>query len=808
MKNKTIGNLRLTLFLFSRNPKSNPRGYMLFLVVSLLITLSGLLVAYAILAKLYTLSSKGTAIGSSGFYGAEGALNMRVEELREVFLSDRNPSGSSPSSLDQCLQQSNLGSGDFRCKVASFASPDDATANILAYSYVVPENNGVATQGTVPPGDTFQGLNMLESRYAISAVSAKEGASPDEVIAMTEMVVKSRQIPMFQFAAFYANDLEILPGARMDLEGPVHTNGDLFLGANNNAPNGLTITGQVTVGNQLFNRRKNDNSTYANGHVRIANGAGTLINLLSGGTGGTAATTAAMTPANVTASWGSQVQLGVEALSIPTISTLSAGGTYNDQADIRFVYAPNTTAVAVFGVIPFTVTATKRNSSGVGTSTPLTNAQLASLRQPVLVTGAPTAFCPTAPLSGTGSTPNNTGGSGTALTTAQMTNLPNALRTAIVSQPIPVRFSQINSNTMTLGDANLAGVRNTMATILGLTAQQTTRLGTFRPNQIAAMENGCFVSAPIQYPNTVANAATSTPAYNNGVAFTNNRERTGGNPRVMSLMQINLESLTIWNAQGVYLNGTTVASGSTSISTNELLFTRATANASAPTGSFQSLGLAASDTSSNGLVFHASVLSTANPSPSSNASPYGFALVRGQQLPGLAEINPSDDPTGLTFVSDQAVYLVGNYNTVNWQPASILADSLNVLSALRINGDIQLNKGSTTTAPVSEDTAVNTAFLSGTDITNSTLTPGYNGGLENYPRFHENWGGRTMTYRGSFVSVGLPERVTGTWANQVYGAPNRDWRYDSRFNNAKNLPPLSPRFVFLKQEGFSRNFDQ
>jgi hypothetical protein len=705
--------------------------------------------------------------------------------------------------------------------VASFASPDDATANILAYSYVVPENNGVATQGTVPPGDTFQGLNMLESRYAISAVSAKEGASPDEVIAMTEMVVKSRQIPMFQFAAFYANDLEILPGARMELEGPVHTNGDLFLGANNNAPNGLTITGQVTVGNQLFNRRKNDNSTYANGNVRIANGAGTLINLLQGGTGSTSPTTAAMTPANVNASWGSQVQLGVEALSIPTISTLGAGGTYNDQADIRFVYAPNTTAVATFGVIPFTVTATKRNSSGVGTSTPLTNAQLASLRQPVLVTGAPTAFCPTAPL---GAGPNNSTGSGspsgTALSTTQMTNLPNALRTAIASQSVPVRFSQINSNTMTLSDANLAGVRNGIATILGLTTQQTTRLGTFRANQIAAMENGCFVSAPIQYFNTAANTATSTPAYTNGVAFTNNRERTnadagdsngdgnGNNPRVMRLMQINLESLTIWNAQGVYLNGTNVASGSTSISANELLFTRATANASAPTGSFQNMGLAASDTSSNGLVFHASVLSTATPNPLINASLYGFALVGGRQLPGLAEINPSDDPTGLTFVSDQAVYLVGNYNTVNWQPASILADSLNVLSALRINGDIQLNKGSTTTAPASEDTTVNTAFLSGTDITNSTLTPGYNGGLENYPRFHENWGGRTLTYRGSFVSVGLPERVTGTWANQVYGAPNRDWEYDARFNNAKNLPPLSPRFVFLKQEGFSRNFDQ
>ncbi|MCT0252389.1 MULTISPECIES: hypothetical protein [unclassified Synechocystis] len=793
MKTKAIGNIRLTLFLFSRNPKSNPKGYMLFLVVSLLITLSGLLVAYAILAKLYTLSSKGTAIGSSGFYGAEGALNMRVEELREVFLSDRSPNGTSPTSLNQCLQQTNLGTGDFRCQVASFVSPDDSTANILAYSYVVPENNGLATQGTVPPGDTFQGLNMLETRYAISAVSAKENANPDDVIAMTEMVVKSRQIPMFQFAAFYANDLEILPGARMDLEGPVHTNGNLFLGANNNAPNGLTITGQVTVGNQLFNSRKNDNSTYANGHVRIANGAGTLINLLSGGTGGTAATTAAMTPANVTASWGSQVQLGVEALSIPTISTLGVGGNYYDQADISFVYAPQKASVSGvgMGIIPFDVTATKRDALGSGTPTTLTNAQLASLRQPILVTGAAVTAGVCSPVAEPATTD---------LTPTQIADLPNALRRAIVSQTTPVPFSAtgVTLNTAPLNAAN--GVRAVLETTLGtLTTAQRNRIRGYTPNQIAALAGGCFISAPIQYRDPSATGYTTT-----GLSFVNNRERDGSNPRTMRLLQINLESLTVWNFQGVYLNDT----GTGLVSANQLLFATATADNAAPANSFQRLGLASSDTSSNGLVFHATVSGAATPSPTTSASPYGFVVVGGRQLPGLAETSNNSDPTGLTFVSDQAVYVVGNYNTVNWQPASVLADSLNVLSGLRINNNIQLNKGSTTTAPVAEDTTVNTAFLAGTDITNSTLTPGYNGGLENYPRFHENWGGRTLTYRGSFVSTGLPERVTGRWSDQVYGAPNRDWRYDTRFNNAKNLPPLSPRFVFLKQEGFSRNFDQ
>jgi len=42
----------------------------------------------------------------------------------------------------------------------------------------------------------------------------------------------------------------------------------------------------------------------------------------------------------------------------------------------------------------------------------------------------------------------------------------------------------------------------------------------------------------------------------------------------------------------------------------------------------------------------------------------------------------------------------------------------------------------------------------------------------------------------------------------VYTAPNRDWDYDARFNQAQSLPPLSPRFVYLVQERFIRDFER
>jgi hypothetical protein len=39
--------------------------------------------------------------------------------------------------------------------------------------------------------------------------------------------------------------------------------------------------------------------------------------------------------------------------------------------------------------------------------------------------------------------------------------------------------------------------------------------------------------------------------------------------------------------------------------------------------------------------------------------------------------------------------------------------------------------------------------------------------------------------------------VNGPWIYGApqYTAPNRNWRYDTDFNNMANLPPMSPRFV-------------
>jgi len=212
------------------------------------------------------------------------------------------------------------------------------------------------------------------------------------------------------------------------------------------------------------------------------------------------------------------------------------------------------------------------------------------------------------------------------------------------------------------------------------------------------------------------------------------------------------------------------------------------------------------DTSGGGLVWYFTVIGPDSGLPSSG---YGVRLRNGDQL--RSTIGGAPEIMGLTVVSDQAIFIQGNYNSgiaFAWKPAAFLADAINILSQDYAANWLAHIGGVTA---VNSNTTILSAFLGGTRTTgnqNGTAGQGgaYNGGLENYPVFHENWSGDVLTYRGSFVSLEEPRHSTGMWSGAYYSPPVRDWGYDSRFNNVANLPPLSPRFVYLLQERFVRDF--
>ena len=121
------------------------------------------------------------------------------------------------------------------------------------------------------------------------------------------------------------------------------------------------------------------------------------------------------------------------------------------------------------------------------------------------------------------------------------------------------------------------------------------------------------------------------------------------------------------------------------------------------------------------------------------------------------------------------------------KPASLAGDAITVLSTSWSDST------SIASPPAAGDTTVNAAFLAG--IVETPTYSSYSGGVENYPRFLENWGGRTMTYNGSLVVMFPSQYATGQWVygGSVYQAPSRNWAFDLNFLDSTKLPPATPQ---------------
>lgn len=584
------------------------RGIALIMAMMLLSLLMAMLLGYFTLTQTGLATAESNMNSVDGLYAAEAGLNIRADQVREIFEGYNRPAGASPSGTLPC-SVGNMGTGDMACA-------DFALLGTTATTYVA-EPPGNPAMIVIPRGELYQNLNAQEYAYTVDSVAL----DPDQrTQAILSMAFKSRLVPLFQFAAFYDKDLEILPGPAMTLAGPVHVNGSLYLGANAS----LDIEGQVTTSGDLHRGRKNQDNCMP-GDVRVADpDSQTGIPDCPGGS--------SSNPLNQTDldAWNGRIETGVEPVVVPPAETLDPvpGEPYWDKAEVRI-----------------------------------------------------------------------------------MLNLDHSSGTPTVEVFDP------NGN---------------------LNSADTTAL------------NGCSGAA----------------GYSSSLH--NHREGTS-----INMLEIDVEVLLDC------LHTTSIMGGTTDID----------------------------ETSEGGLVWYLGV----NGPGSDTVNNYGVRLRNGDKL--ASDVSGAPEIAGLTVVTNQAIYVEGDYNATNKKPAAILADSLNVLS----NAWDDDKSDDALGERIASDTTIYAAFLAGTDSTGGCdqADPGgcasfpgqYNGGLENYPRFHEKWGGKTLTYRGSFVSLDRPRHVDGLWEDQSYQPPRRDWGYDTDFNDAANLPPLSPRFVYLRQTLFQREFE-
>ena len=606
----------------------------------------------------------------------------------------------------------------------------------------------------------FGGLNVIQYNYSV--VSATPDLTNPSAQLRSQFQVNN--IPVFQFLAYYTTNLEITPAPDMNLHGRIHSNADIYLNDGgtmtirddpaNNIP-----TVQISAAGDLFRGRSDGGGCYGTVTISMlldANNDGRLdTRNLNCGTN--------PIPQATINQWNGSIRVDVPNIGLPTgySTTRGAGNQYWDNADLRIVldltgandYTQRRTVggqpVALRGIVV-------QNAAGN-----VDVAKTASLR--TFMRSKPGAiFYTDVPM--TANPPSNTT---PCTTTGAATTYINPTYAAPASP----------CATANVGSAQRYNPPFQSDTFVYRRADSGNRPATWNFGPTSSNDQ----LGQGDPPNALGD-------YRRG-GFFNNREN-----KWVYLLNVDLQELLLWNAPG---------------------------------GPGAGQLFDATSNSNGGTIVFLSVIG----GNSGGINNYGVRVFDSAQLPGYP-LNVTD-PLGITVVSDQAMYVEGNYNSFAYAPtgtgptgipwthvaAALIGDTMNVLSQqweAPASGSGTPNDQKSTTdlsssnARAAASTTIYAALASRVDNTNMA-TVGYNGGLENFPRFHEDWSGDTFLYRGSFVSLGTPVHQNGHWtadgdSYNMYNPPARNWDYDPQLNDVAMLPPLTPTFVAVRQIVIGEDF--
>jgi hypothetical protein len=191
-------------------------------------------------------------------------------------------------------------------------------------------------------------------------------------------------------------------------------------------------------------------------------------------------------------------------------------------------------------------------------------------------------------------------------------------------------------------------------------------------------------------------------------------------------------------------------------------------------------------------------------------------IVNGSVLPTGA--CPGTIKCGLTFAAENPVYVQGDFNANSagggWNDphvaVSIVGDAVTLLS----NNWNDVNSFTTPFSTANRGAA--TTWYRGAIVAGKGLSfnqPagtgqdfGTDGGVHNFLRYVENWGGSNLNYLGSMISLYPSHQAIGTFkcCTTVYSPPNRFYTFDAEFLQPQLLPPRTPLFRDVNTTGFTQ----
>ncbi|MBY0494820.1 MAG: hypothetical protein K2Y23_11450 [Cyanobacteria bacterium] len=164
--------------------------------------------------------------------------------------------------------------------------------------------------------------------------------------------------------------------------------------------------------------------------------------------------------------------------------------------------------------------------------------------------------------------------------------------------------------------------------------------------------------------------------------------------------------------------------------------------------------------------------------------------------------------SGITVTSENPVYIQGNWNATGASvvaepnvPSAIIGDSITLLSNA-FNDAMTFQYPNDANSRVASDTGYRFAMVTGKTIPFTKPAAwgvqelGSDGGVHNFMKMLENWGGRNLRYRGSMVSLYYSRQAVGIYRadGNIYSPPTRGYNFDSDFLSPPLLPPGTPMF--------------
>ncbi len=215
----------------------------------------------------------------------------------------------------------------------------------------------------------------------------------------------------------------------------------------------------------------------------------------------------------------------------------------------------------------------------------------------------------------------------------------------------------------------------------------------------------------------------------------------------------------------------------------------------------------------------------------------GAVLSGNTNVGGINAAMPGTLNRGFSITSENGIYIQGNLNATGIAavgtpsqpnqyngpevPFGVMADAVTILSRNWQDGQSFRNpfRHGYRNVTAANETHVRTALLMG-DSKSSLLVAGVpnqgggdrdlSGGVHNFPRFLENWGGTRLNYCGSLINLFNSRGNAGAFkcCVNVYGAPTRNWVFNTAFLDINRLPPGTPFFQYVQMTGFRQTVRQ